>query len=744
MEKDIRFVDLKTGNTFDGSYPYIFWFDGEQSVNLIYTQPICFLSKTNEAVSVSIEEDSFFSLVNTNELVVGNTESIHGFTYHNINSLKTTTVQSVGTKHHNYYVHMIYVLASSDTEGEFISELTINGEVYKVGAEFHASNDELAINLANFGVEIPSMVQKALYDINVHEEKVDDITINRKWKELLSNYWDTIANKGSYKSLFNSLKWFEYGDKLKMYEVWKNTDNNKYFTQEISQILSDSYIDSLNGFAKTTYIALGYALEEHKFDSDGRVVLDYEGNPELKQISSKWSIQDLSLKLCMLGNFYETYFMPIHLDLLHSTIEDIVYTSPLKVCTGSVTDREDFVYHYEDMHCNVKDDDTYRLGMVECYVGPDTMFGAEYNDDVMVGVQKTMPEIPGLPEEPEEPEESEIIKFNDDLRKYVSQLYKEIGSIVDFKFTIPDKDAQIKRETLVFKTWDGSEWVYKSMIKQKLLNNEIEFSLLCPIEGEYEIRLMLECTNNKVYTKRVKFNVLDTEHTSIDVYRIRNYGTLDDCYLGQYCKLNEYTKSRRFGSGLNIQYVPAYTGQPYVDGQFVHKGVCLNHLLIYKNCDNATDAYLKQNYFLLKRPTTAGDYLICVSKQYGFRPEFDSKSPLRNNIYRNDYIFVPEFHTLVPLVEDERNINDYKVTDTDALCVVPNLPYGKSIQESDWEFVNTSTGQTIQLSGVKEPFIAPTQKSFLPNGYYTIVFKYRLTGEDKINKVTLDSAFIKV
>ena len=237
MEKDIRFVDLKTGNTFDGSHPYIFWFDGEQSVNLIYTQPICFLSKTNEAVRVSIEEDSFFSLVNTNELVVGNTESIHGFTYHDINSLKTTTVQSVGTKHHNYYVHMIYVLTSSDTEGEFISELTINGEVYKVGAEFHASNDELAINLANFGVEIPSMVQKALYDINVHEEKIDDITINRKWKELLSNYWDTIANKGSYKSLFNSLKWFEYGDKLKMYEVWKNTDTNKYFTQEISQIL---------------------------------------------------------------------------------------------------------------------------------------------------------------------------------------------------------------------------------------------------------------------------------------------------------------------------------------------------------------------------------------------------------------------------------------------------------------------------------------------------------------------------
>ena len=40
----IRFIDLQTGNVFDGSSPYIFWFDGEQSVNLFYTKSICFIS----------------------------------------------------------------------------------------------------------------------------------------------------------------------------------------------------------------------------------------------------------------------------------------------------------------------------------------------------------------------------------------------------------------------------------------------------------------------------------------------------------------------------------------------------------------------------------------------------------------------------------------------------------------------------------------------------------------------------
>ena len=40
--------------------------------------------------------------------------------------------------------------------------------------------------------------------------------LEKKFKELLVNYWDVIANKGSYKSLINSIKWFEYGDILKL------------------------------------------------------------------------------------------------------------------------------------------------------------------------------------------------------------------------------------------------------------------------------------------------------------------------------------------------------------------------------------------------------------------------------------------------------------------------------------------------------------------------------------------------
>jgi hypothetical protein len=63
----IRFVDLKTGNTFAGEYPYVFWFDGEQSINMIYTQPICFISDKKQ-LNISIPVNDIFKLLDPSKL----------------------------------------------------------------------------------------------------------------------------------------------------------------------------------------------------------------------------------------------------------------------------------------------------------------------------------------------------------------------------------------------------------------------------------------------------------------------------------------------------------------------------------------------------------------------------------------------------------------------------------------------------------------------------------------------------
>ena len=97
-------------------------------------------------------------------------------------------------------------MASSPVAEEYIDSFWIGDEEFLVGADFYQENESLRINASNMGMNIPPQIQGAVYDSNVHEEKHDNILINRKFKELVSNYWDLIANRGSYKSLINTLK----------------------------------------------------------------------------------------------------------------------------------------------------------------------------------------------------------------------------------------------------------------------------------------------------------------------------------------------------------------------------------------------------------------------------------------------------------------------------------------------------------------------------------------------------------
>ena len=117
-------------------------------------------------------------------------------------------------------------------------------------------------------------------------------------------------------------------------------------------------------------------------------------------------------------------------------------------------------------------------------------------------------------------------------------------------------------------------------------------------------------------------------------------------------------------------------------------------------------------------------------------------------IYRNDYIFYPDFHELVEFgTEDEKQLKFHTITDDDALCVIPELAYGKLINEAQWEFINVSKidmPSIIPTVDIKEPFIASDKAKPLEPGFYNIVFRYKLVGEDKINTITLDSAFLKV
>lgn len=768
---DLKFVDLKTGNLFDGSYPYVFWFDGQQSTNLIYSKPICFISNYKD-IRVEIESNPIFSLANVHYLSAHEPDNINGIKYQRLENIQTNSVQTVYTRHHNYFVHIFYVLCVSGAEGEAHENINIYYKdmsrkiTIEVGADFYSENESLYINLANNGVEIPEQIQKALYTTNIHEDKRDNITLNRKWKELLSNYMDVVGCKGSYKSLINSLKWFEYGDLVRLKEIWKMSENSidRLTERDLLSTTYNNYSEVLNEFAKTTYIALYCAMKKIEGDS-----YDEEGNPVLKDIAFDWGLKDMMLKLCMLGNFYETYFMPIHLDLIHATIEDVVYTNTFKHIGGGTINREDYFNPTKSLQCNINDGDIYQLSVVECYVTDETLFGAS-GDGPIIGVQRFPLTNP-----------SDQNISNEILGKYFKQLYKEVGAIVPVNINLQlAPNDYIKKETIWFKTFNnGPQGWYKCVDNKIFANGNILFNLLCPREGEYEARVQFESAGGELYNKVIKFNVIDNEHIGLKLYKVKNnkcplnlpnkminhfldknnvlnHPIIDESRMDR--KSNEYMINRVHSTNYDmfVQYIPSKNINPYHDGKN-WDGVCLNHLVVLEG-DGGINPELIKSYYTTKKIIYEGDgktikkvYTICLSRNFGHimenSPYYTDYKYYGLPVYKSNYIYVADFHRLVEIGNNIYNDADskyYTITDDDVLCVVPDISFGKYISEYDWEFKNDSTGEVINIKNTREPFIANKEDKPLSNGYYSVKFRYRLTNENIVNEINLNSAFIKI
>jgi hypothetical protein len=153
---------------------------------------------------------------------------------------------------------------------------------------------------------------------------------------------------------------------------------------------------------------------------------------------------------------------------------------------------------------------------------------------------------------------------------------------------------------------------------------------------------------------------------------------------------------------------------------------------------------IKNKYFILQKDVydayegqKNSAYYICISKKYGVQDQINID---KRFIYRDDYIFIPEFHELQEIKGDK--LEDYTISQYDALCVIPELPYGKKIDSFYWEFINKSTSEVISLNNIKEPFIANNHGNYLTPGYYDVKFNFKLNKDDVINTAELNSAFL--
>ncbi len=308
----IRFIDIKTGNTYNGESPYVHYFDDQQSVNIFYVRQICFVS-TSQACTVTMEDNDVFKFANLtsnkNETsaIKANMETIDEFNFVDkdkqflrnkankvdllVNELKLDGyLSSYGS------LYMLYVVGCSSSAGEFHQTITIkesNKEVHtiEVAADFTSKDETLSDSMVNIGVEMSNDIQRAIYESDVREDAYDEILLNRKYKELLLNSLDIIGGKGNYNSLERSLSWFEYGDKLKLAEFWHKNEAGREFLnkQELSKIVDDKIKGLIINLWKTTYIGIvapinkwvktNYGWTEYESpEAKAQIITDENGN----------------------------------------------------------------------------------------------------------------------------------------------------------------------------------------------------------------------------------------------------------------------------------------------------------------------------------------------------------------------------------------------------------------------------------------------------------------------------------
>lgn len=536
----ILFIDQNTGNTYNGNQPYTHWYEGKQSIGLLYDKTFVLLSDKGR-LTVNLNSEAFY-LVDPNKLAIENI-SIDGNSFLDLKEITTNTLNLRGIKYTQngnvYYIFSFSVIANGLYAGQVTEEFTIDNEKFTLGADFVDENESLSINLANFGQEMHKDIQRAIYEEDIHEQMPNYVLLNRKYKELLNEYINVLGNKGSYRSLINSLKWFEYGDLVHIYEYWRHNEPNKEYLskKDIEQFVTKQIDDILTTHQKTTYISINYALDS-LVKEDNKLVFQTlpqytrsarsakrlvpEPVPEVEQTLSLWSQQELALKMVLLGNFFATYFMPIHLDLIHCTIENVVYTNCIKILHGSVFDRTDYTLDVNEFYCKV--DKLFHLSNVETYTNISTPFGfirsnvKEFTDEedgalTQLGVDTFLDDS--------QDQETQLIT-------YALQHYKGIGTIIPFKCKLHNVSNGkhitsgtiyiYKNEKLVEKRETTKVGDRQTYIVDNCAN--IDFNILLKEIGNYKIQLEFIRNDGHKYITVVQFVVDEECYQEIEIYKV--------------------------------------------------------------------------------------------------------------------------------------------------------------------------------------------------------------------------------
>jgi hypothetical protein len=224
--------------------------------------------------------------------------------------------------------------------------------------------------------------------------------------------------------------------------------------------------------------------------------------------------------------------MPIHLDLLFSTIEKTIYTDTIKLVSFPKLDRFDYIDDLSSFICNIEK--TYYLSNVETYTYPDTIFGFENNLSKKINYRDEHLEILGVetsaPEFHEGMSEEEILEYG---KAYNLQYYKGIGVVIPFKceLSMIPSDVITKASIKVFRTYYNE---YERVNEESLLERDrydikytqegnkayVNFNLLMKSVGDYKVQLTFRRSDGFEYIKTLKYSVSDENNSELTMYKL--------------------------------------------------------------------------------------------------------------------------------------------------------------------------------------------------------------------------------
>lgn len=384
----------------------------------------------------------------------------------------------------------------TDMEGEYICKMRVDDWTFNLGIEAVGENEMLKINLLNKGVEIPNGISRALATTNLEQANPDFAVLNKKWKELLVNYMEIMAGKGNSKQISNSLEWFGYGKDIELREVWKvdTLDGPRFFDHKFTPVVDYEVKELMRNAAKTTYLTIRHIPDAKHDHSPNQSFLNKFNEPW------QWSKEIMRSKMCLLGNFYETFFLPIHINILHSVVEDIY--------RGNLTNEiaESHATLIENVHS------PYELATVEATA---SAFRELEGFTKLVGHDLPFAEKGGFATTEEVDKLTGI-----DPESYL-YLYNGPGALVDVKMIIPAryKDTNPFKNADLKLTTDLSgevEVIYQAVDKE---GAEYSFRLYARKSGTYTITIECVGESGRVYIGSTKVNIPDTSQVNIGFYK---------------------------------------------------------------------------------------------------------------------------------------------------------------------------------------------------------------------------------